>query len=67
LYWVGVASTSTTDTVAATNTDAAIYATNGVLTATKFVGALQGNVTGNVSGTAGSVAWGNITNKPQIV
>lgn len=67
LYWVGVGSTSTTDTVVTTNTDAAIYATNGTLTATKFVGNLEGNVTGNVSGTAGAIAWDNITGKPQIV
>lgn len=36
----------------------------GTVTAGAFSGPLTGNVTGDCSGSAGSVAWGNVTGKP---
>lgn len=37
---------------------------NGTLTAKAFSGPLTGDVTGNCSGSAGSVAWANVSSKP---
>ena len=42
----------------------AVQPSTGELQATGFIGPLTGNVTGNCSGTAGAVAWGNVTGKP---
>ena len=42
------------------------FGSNGTLTAPAFSGPLTGNVTGNCSGSAGSVAWGNVTGKPNV-
>ncbi len=39
----------------------------GELAAPRFIGPLTGNVTGNCSGSAGSVAWGNIDSKPSTI
>ena len=45
-----------------TYSNSAVYATNGELTATKFIGSLTGNVTGDVSGKAGdSEKLGNVS------
>lgn len=41
-----------------------VTASTGVITAKGFAGPLTGNVTGNCSGSAGSVAWANVTGKP---
>ena len=63
--WYGVSFTTSCTGQTYTNTNAvSINCRNGNIYAARFNGPLTGNVTGNCSGSAGSVAWANVSSKP---